>query len=267
MSGYKFGDYFFSENNRLTKKGRMVKIPPKETGVLRLLLENAGDVVTKEAIINKIWHGGIVSDESLTRCLYMLRKRLGENEQVKFIETVYGKGYCFIHPLQETLNNENNLNESKNASLRVALFPFILHDRELALKIHDQLCEKLYVVNEKGINIMPSFFTRHCEDYQSVLDLLERTPSDYYVVGTKCVREGSSLVRLELINSIRHILVKRESAVLTGSFDSDCESLRLAIVRLLIYIKPELKNLRSNNKLPFGSQSLFSLKVKEDLFR
>ncbi|WP_130833510.1 winged helix-turn-helix domain-containing protein [[Erwinia] mediterraneensis] len=267
MSGYKFGDYFFSENNRLTKKGRMVKIPPKETGVLRLLLENAGDVVTKETIINKIWHGGIVSDESLTRCLYMLRKRLGENEQVKFIETVYGKGYCFIYPLQTTLSNESSPHEKGSDPLRVALFPFVLHDRELALKIHDQLCEKLYMVNEKGINIMPSFFTRHCEDYQSVLDLLERTPGDYYIVGTQCAREGQCIIRLELIDSVKHILLKRESAVLTGVFDSDCESLRLAIIRLLIYIKPELKNLRSPKKLPFDSQNLFSLKVKEELFK
>merc|ERR1712179_673243 len=38
------------------------------------------------------WGHGDVSDESLTRCIYRLRKALEENGK-DFIQTVYGQGY------------------------------------------------------------------------------------------------------------------------------------------------------------------------------
>ncbi|MCZ8651920.1 winged helix-turn-helix domain-containing protein, partial [Escherichia albertii] len=71
--------YHFLEGITLTKDGILTKgkqqlyIPPKELGVLLVLLEAAGTVVLKDNIIEKVWRTVVVSDESLTRCIYSLR--------------------------------------------------------------------------------------------------------------------------------------------------------------------------------------------------
>ncbi|EFX10040.1 transcriptional regulator [Escherichia coli O55:H7 str. 3256-97] len=62
-----------TEDGILTQGNEQVYIPPKELGVLIVLLESAGHVVLKDMIIESVWKNIIVSDESLTRCIYSLR--------------------------------------------------------------------------------------------------------------------------------------------------------------------------------------------------
>ena len=62
-----------TEDGILTQGNEQIYIPPKELGVLIVLLESAGHVVLKDMIIESVWKNIIVSDESLTRCIYSLR--------------------------------------------------------------------------------------------------------------------------------------------------------------------------------------------------
>ncbi|HEA3675853.1 TPA: winged helix-turn-helix domain-containing protein, partial [Escherichia coli] len=90
---YHFPDgIILTEDGILTKGNEELYIPPKELGVLFVLLESAGNVVSKDMIIESVWKNVIVSDESLTRCIYSLRcifERIGHN---RCIETIYRKG-------------------------------------------------------------------------------------------------------------------------------------------------------------------------------
>src|SRR5215471_2618189 len=75
----------------------MVRLPPKAFAVLRLLMEQAGQLVTKEALLEAIWPDAVVSEAALTVCIGELRKALRETAQApRFIQTVHRRGYRFI---------------------------------------------------------------------------------------------------------------------------------------------------------------------------
>src|SRR5215510_13676469 len=75
----------------------MVSLPPKVFAVLRRLVEHAGQLVTKEALLEAVWPEMAVSETVLTNCIGDLRKVLGETAQApRFIQTVHRRGYRFI---------------------------------------------------------------------------------------------------------------------------------------------------------------------------
>jgi DNA-binding winged helix-turn-helix (wHTH) protein len=75
----------------------MVRLPPKACAVLRLLMEQAGQLVTKEVLLEAIWPDTAVTEAVLTVCIGELRKALRESAQApRFIQTVHRRGYRFI---------------------------------------------------------------------------------------------------------------------------------------------------------------------------
>ena len=75
----------------------MVRLPPKVFAVLRLLVAQAGQLVTKEVLLQAVWPEAVVSEAVLTSCIGELRKMLGETAQApRFIQTVHRRGYRFI---------------------------------------------------------------------------------------------------------------------------------------------------------------------------
>ena len=69
-------------------------------GVLVSLAEHAGDVVTRNQFVERVWSGRIVSDEVLSRCISLLRTQLGDNPRdPQFIQTVPKIGYRMIAPV------------------------------------------------------------------------------------------------------------------------------------------------------------------------
>ncbi|MFP7609884.1 winged helix-turn-helix domain-containing protein [Serratia quinivorans] len=97
MLKYKFGHYLLTEDGDFFHHGERIALPPKELDLLRVFIRNHGVLLSKNEIIQAIWKGGHVSDESLTRCVYTLRRLLGDNKN--YIRTSYGRGYRFTSPL------------------------------------------------------------------------------------------------------------------------------------------------------------------------
>ncbi len=78
----------------------MVRLPPKVFAVLRLLVAQAGQLVTKESLLQAVWPEAVVSEAVLTSCIGELRKALGDTAQApRFIQTVHRRGYRFIGAL------------------------------------------------------------------------------------------------------------------------------------------------------------------------
>src|SRR5262249_28158392 len=73
---------------------------PKALAVLWRLVTQAGQVVTKEALLDAVWAGTVVSEGALTTCLRTLRQALGEDaQQPRYIATVHRLGYRFVAPV------------------------------------------------------------------------------------------------------------------------------------------------------------------------
>lgn len=92
-----FSRWTLHDDGRLTGEGSDVQLPPKEWLVLRLLLASGGALMTKDRLLELAWPQGEVAEESLTRCIYSLRKYLGVDKG--FIKTIYGQGYRFTCPV------------------------------------------------------------------------------------------------------------------------------------------------------------------------
>ena len=69
-----------------------------------LLVENAGHVLSKERMLEEIWEGSFVEENNLAQNISLLRKTLGENDGVKFIETVSKRGYRFVAPVEASID-------------------------------------------------------------------------------------------------------------------------------------------------------------------
>src|SRR5262245_14712436 len=79
---------------------QVVPLPPKALAVLWQLATQAGQVVTKEALLDAVWAGTMVSEAVLTTCLRTLRQALGEDaQQPRYIATVPRLGYRFVAPV------------------------------------------------------------------------------------------------------------------------------------------------------------------------
>lgn len=98
---FAFGPFALDVSEQtLTRDGRIVPLAPKPFDVLRLLVENHGHLVGKEAFIATVWDGGFVEEGALTRSISMLRKVLGDTlSEPAYIETVPKRGYRFVAPV------------------------------------------------------------------------------------------------------------------------------------------------------------------------
>ena len=85
------------EKRLLWENGEPVNIKPKTFDTLLVLLEYQNEMISKDKLIEEIWNGDAVSDDSLTQQISQLRKLLGETaNENKFIATVPGSGYKFV---------------------------------------------------------------------------------------------------------------------------------------------------------------------------
>jgi TolB-like protein/DNA-binding winged helix-turn-helix (wHTH) protein len=98
MSIYRFNDYELSEVDFcLSRQGKRIALEPKALRVLTLLVSRAGRLVDKQELLQSVWPGTFVEENTLTRTIVILRRQLGDSSRgSKLIETVPTRGYRFI---------------------------------------------------------------------------------------------------------------------------------------------------------------------------
>ena len=91
---YHFGDFILDlERGALfAASGSEVSLRPKAFSLLRLFVENAGRLIDRGMIIEALWSGTFVTDESVAQCIKDVRRALGDEAQ-HLVKTVRGRGY------------------------------------------------------------------------------------------------------------------------------------------------------------------------------
>jgi len=87
----------------LLKEGRKIKLQEQPFRVLFLLLQQRGEVVTRDELRQELWPADtfVDFDHGLNSAVARLREALGDSaEKPRFIETVAKRGYRFIAPIQ-----------------------------------------------------------------------------------------------------------------------------------------------------------------------
>ena len=84
----------------ISPTGETLPLPSRAFATLRFLVERAGEIVDKSALMSRVWPKTIVAENNLNQCIVALRKALGETAgERRFILTVPGRGYKFIAPV------------------------------------------------------------------------------------------------------------------------------------------------------------------------
>ncbi|TNJ33269.1 winged helix-turn-helix domain-containing protein [Arenimonas terrae] len=76
-----------------------VRITVKAQGVLLLLAEHAGRVVSRETLMERVWAGTLPNDEVLTQAVAVLRKAFDARKRKDYIQTIPKHGYRLLAPV------------------------------------------------------------------------------------------------------------------------------------------------------------------------
>lgn len=100
-SAFRFGPFIVDRSAyRVTREGAPVDLTPKLLDLLLHLIDHAGTLVTKEALLDALWPGANVTDNALTQAVSELRQALGDVPAApRYIRTVARRGYRFIAPV------------------------------------------------------------------------------------------------------------------------------------------------------------------------
>ena len=92
----------FARRKAYDGKQREIALPALSFDTLRALVEASPAVLTNDELIERAWRGSIVSDETVTQRIRLLRKALQDDRrQPRYIETIRNVGYRLIPPVTD----------------------------------------------------------------------------------------------------------------------------------------------------------------------
>jgi DNA-binding winged helix-turn-helix (wHTH) protein/tetratricopeptide (TPR) repeat protein len=97
-AAYRFGPFLVDRAAyRVVENGRPLELTPKLLDLLLHLLDHAGTLVTKEALLDALWPETNVTDNALAQAVSELRQALGDEAgDPRYIKTVARRGYRFV---------------------------------------------------------------------------------------------------------------------------------------------------------------------------
>jgi predicted ATPase/DNA-binding winged helix-turn-helix (wHTH) protein len=94
--------YLYATERRLLRDGQAVDIGSRALDILIALVEQAGEVIGKKALVARVWPDVIVEESSLRVHVAALRKALGDGlDGARYIANVPGRGYSFVAPVTQ----------------------------------------------------------------------------------------------------------------------------------------------------------------------
>src|SRR3954465_13409959 len=107
----------------LRQRGQSVRLERRPMDLLLLLVEHRGELVSREAILERLWGKDVFVDVDLgvNTAIRKIRQVLQDDHRSpRFVETVPGRGYRFIAPVSV---NEIAA-ESRSRRVTLAVLPF-----------------------------------------------------------------------------------------------------------------------------------------------
>lgn len=99
IAGLEFGDFLLDlDTATLQRDSQPIHLRPQTYEVLLYLLNHDNQLVSKNDMIQSVWRGAAVGDDSVTQCIKEIRKALDDRAQ-SFIRTVPRRGYIFSVPV------------------------------------------------------------------------------------------------------------------------------------------------------------------------
>lgn len=81
----------------LVRGGTRVALRGKAFAVLTVLAENAGQLVTRERLLDAVWPDASIHEQGLSVCVKEIRAALGDDPRApRYLKTEHGRGYRFV---------------------------------------------------------------------------------------------------------------------------------------------------------------------------
>lgn len=101
--------------------GTPVSMEPQVFEVLKVLVENAGTIVTKDEILDTVWPERYVTEAALNSRVMAARKAIGDSgKDQKYIKTIHGRGYRFVGQVREAAPAAHPVQAIPTVTMRVA---------------------------------------------------------------------------------------------------------------------------------------------------
>ena len=91
----------FARRRVFRKKSKAISLSALSFDTLRALVAAAPAPLTADELIERAWQGSVVSDDTVTQRIRLLRRALGDDtRQPRYIETIRNAGYRLIPPVE-----------------------------------------------------------------------------------------------------------------------------------------------------------------------
>lgn len=139
----------------LRKSGQAVPVEPQVLATLILLASNSDRMVSRDEIVENVWHGRIVSESAISARIKAARQAIDDDgKRQALIKTIHGKGFRFVGSLERQMEHLANGivgNASENPSPEhirptLAVLPFAFHGSSGELTfIGDAFAEEILI--------------------------------------------------------------------------------------------------------------------------
>src|SRR5262249_17591157 len=121
MRFYEFGPFRVDTVKYvLTRDGEVAPLNLKAFEILLALIENRGQVLEKNELMQRVWPDTVVEENNLARNISALRKALDEHpNEHQYIMTVPGRGYRFVASVREVGGASEDLTAPSTDGLQV----------------------------------------------------------------------------------------------------------------------------------------------------
>jgi len=99
LQRYAFGDFVLEPSQQRVSRrdGKALSLTPRLFSALQLFVENAGKLLDKDALMQALWPGLVVDENSLSQVVSGLRRALADDAvDSRYIQTVPRRGFRFI---------------------------------------------------------------------------------------------------------------------------------------------------------------------------
>lgn len=244
---YQFGPFRFDPAARvLSRSSKTLPLTFKAADTLRVLVENRGQVVTKDKLLEEVWPGSFVEEGSVEQNISALRKALnGTGEARRYIETLPKRGYRFAAPVRDSSEGSAARKES------IAILPFRVlgpkpKSSELGLCAADATIHKLAGI--RGYTVLPTNKVANFSlAQQDPASFGKQVGADLVLDGSIQFDKGNARTTVMLLNAASggHVWAETFEQPMINKFrfqDALAEELAGALTLLLSNLQPKLLN-------------------------
>ena len=116
---WKIADFEFLEQHQtLILEQNTLRLEPMVSELLAYFCRHQNQIISKDQLLDDVWHGRFVSDNAISKLITKLRKALNDDARnAKFIITVPKRGYRFIAPVTQLTEQPTKPAPAKQAAI------------------------------------------------------------------------------------------------------------------------------------------------------